>query len=234
MAEKIQNDVPENILQAMKEAIPGLPLYKKRVLAQEYLIRPLTLEDHKSLEEWNRTNPNATTTQFDERIFNMAVLYPKIPIEERANMPCGIYPTISQVVQQQSGIEGVGPYARVLPMGEIVETIQEMEGWGEPTEEDIAKVKAMIPLQPGTNVKWSILKVTVGSLVFLIRGVGRLEFNKIALKPNDDQETEVLGAGLLWPTGVDMERLPAGIPTKVANIIMEQSGFTYDLSVQEV
>ena len=83
-------------------------------------------------------------------------------------------------------------------------------------------------------MKWSILKVTVGSLVFLIRGVGRLEFNKIALKPNDDQETEVLGAGLLWPTGVDMERLPAGIPTKVANIIMEQSGFTYDLSVQEV
>ena len=91
-----------------------------------------------------------------------------------------------------------------------------------------------------------IFKVNVSGADYVYRGLSRGEFRAIQAKSITDPtgydasqgsiiEEEMVKTCLIYPEGeVDMDALPAGVPSLLSNYISEASGFNADAIPEEL
>lgn len=101
---------------------------------------------------------------------------------------------------------------------------------GGPTE-------AMLELWKRTYPECIVFAVTVSSQIFIARSITRLEYKKLIGLPIDQLQREevICSTCVLYPFNItweDVNMLRGGIPSTLASVIMENSGFTTDYEIE--
>lgn len=97
--------------------------------------------------------------------------------------------------------------------------------------------KAQVDIWKKQFEGYGIYVIEVTEKPFIIRTLNRLEYKQIIAIPNIDallREEIICSKAVLWPR-IDFENLAsynAGIPSSIAQVIMDRSGFTSDYAIQ--
>lgn len=202
-------------------------VYKKTLLDQDYIFRPLSRKEYKSILLFLEENRETLRyNDLDEKCFEICCIFPKFTPAEKSTLPAGVMPTIAKAIQEKSGFEISEVFGQVMPMPAEIVSLSDAAETVEPTAEEIDALKA--------KSNYKLLKVTAGDLVTIVRGMGRLEWNAIMAKPEEDGDSAMCKRTVIWPKDIDWDEVDAGIAPAIARAVMRASGFELTANVEEL
>jgi len=222
--EKIE--LTDEIKEQLKEEAGGRPLFKKTIAGQDFVFTYLTRSQYVAIQQWIADNQDSVTVaHIDEKVVGTALLWPKLTPQQWAMLPAGVVPNLSVNIQEKS-------YIRT----DNVESFREfsVEDLSPGTferrtisEEEKEKLKATVP--------HALRLVRILGNDYIIRPMLRPEYSALQKLPRDsDSEAEGVKRCVVWPKNLNLEELPAGIPTQLANQIMAISGFLDEGIIEEL
>ena len=218
-------ELTSEIIEAIKAAHPDAALYKRTFNNQTYVVRTLSRQEYKQIQEWAQRHPNLPVDEYDEKVVSLGLVWPQIHPREAAAVLAGLFPTLSLLVQEKSLL--LEPPRPSHPDAILSEVIQDRKPHAPPTDEEIAKVRAQTDL--------SIEKATLRGHVFIIRPLIRHEYNQLQ-KAERGADTNLLCVErtVLWPRPYDWANSDGGMADQLARHIMMLSGFEDPGEVQEL
>lgn len=215
----------DQLIAGFKKQFPKI--YKKVLLDQEFVFRPLTRAEYKDILIFLEDNRETLRyNDLDEKCFERCCIFPAFTPAEKATLPAGVIPTISKAIQEKSGFEISEVFGQVVPSPAEVVAISSSVDPVQPTAEEIEAAKA--------KTQYKILKVTAGDIVVLVRGMGRLEWNAIMSKPEEDGDTAMCKRTVIWPKEMNWDEIDAGVAPAIARTVMRASGFELTANVEEL
>lgn len=213
------------MIEGFKKVYPKV--FKKTLLDQDYIFRPLSRKEYKNILVFLEENRETLRyNDLDEKCFEMCCIFPKFTPAEKSTLPAGVMPTIAKAIQEKSGFEISEVFGQVMPIPAEVVSLSDPVEIAEPTSDEIAAIKS--------KSNYKLLKVTAGDLVTIVRGMGRLEWNAIMSKPEEDGDTAMCKRTVLWPKDVNWDEVDAGVAPAIARTVMRASGFELTANVEEL
>ena len=202
-------------------------IFKKVLLDQEYVFRPLLRNEYKALLTYLEDNRETLRyNDLDERCFDACCLFPTFTPPEKATLPAGVVPTIAKAIQERSGFEISEVFGQVVPAPAEIVPLSDTEVPASPTDEEVKSLKV--------KSHYKLLKVTAGDTLVVVRGMGRLEWNTIMAKPEEDGDVAICKRTTVWPKDVNWDDVEAGVPPAIARAVMRASGFELNADVEEL
>lgn len=220
--------------QALKETYGNRPLYKAVVAKRNHFVYTiLTKNMEESIREAQfkaatRLDPQRLDAMYRERVLQGCIVWPRdFSITKLQQMPAGVEYSLFNRIMAASGMSD---------QDTMDVTLTKMIEAPEPTKEDIDKLRADSRLQRLGLIHRTILVtetdergIPTSRPVFhvIYTAIERLVFAKIqaAATMDTDVNDEYLRVGVVWPTEVNWDAMPAGWAQVVSNGILEQSGF---------
>lgn len=197
---------PEKLIEEIKEANPGLKLFRYRVPngKDEVIFQAMTWPIYKEILKMTQESAKAGTgiplLEIHNKIFDECVFFPKVPGEEKETLPVGTLASIIKVIQEHSGFIDIDVANRIIGPDVVTVALGDYDWWGEPDHDTVARIKESCPLP--------VYRCRIAEWVFLIKPLTRSDIN-IAIASSDEALTTAR-AIVLWPTDVDWDRVPAG------------------------
>jgi hypothetical protein len=202
-------------------------VFRKELLGHTYVFRPLSRKEY--IEVLNFVEDNKETLKLndiDEKCFDLCLLYPTMSAPEKATLPAGVVPTIAKSIQQKSGFEISDVFGTVVPAPPEIETLSDIDPWPDPSEDVVATLHAKTPHR--------LVLVKSGPYRFIVRGLGRFEWNTLVTQQDVDGDLTICKKATLWPEVVDWNGIPAGVVPSISQAIMRSSGFDLTTEVEEL
>ena len=188
---------------------------------------------------------------FDAAALNAMAQKAKEQLNEQQSAEENLYADF--IEDNEGNTENVTEWSRDI-LTEPSETIEYPSISSIPSEEDYEERPQINPydtvLFPGGPLQsqvdswkkqwtgYDIFASEIADNMFIFRTLNRFEYKQIVSLPNTDpliREEIICETVTLWPEKYDWKRMAtdkAGIPSTLAQVIMEKSGFTKEFSIQ--
>ena len=194
-------------------------VYKVRIANQDFYFRPIMRHEMLQIQEWLRSNPDATVGQMDEKIVDYCLLAPDWKIADFLAMPAGVLSTLSRRIQDRSGFEDEPPTEELFNNISLPDLTSEM----------VDEFKSKYP-------RFAI--ITIRGLRFAVRAVNRLEWERlqkqVTNRPDADPDLELAKVSLIHPSPDCLDELPAGYVLAISAAALRVSGFNEEPEIEEV
>ena len=223
--------ISEQDLAELKALNQGAPIFKYtwRSTGDELFYKAISTQIYHNILEMvdafkKARNPGLPVEDVHMRIFDSCVLWPKLTLEEKYNLPIGVIPSIAKSIQEKSGLLDIDIMDRILAPDVTSSVVQPFNFWADATAEDISAVRAV----------WSgaLFKVRVERCNFIVRPMTRSDV-KASGQAVDDKIT-IAKLVTMWPTDVKWEDMPAGWVENLGSAAIELSGWDSEFTVEEV
>jgi len=208
---------PKVPIEELKAAYPNRPLFSVELADTLYVFKNLTRQEYLEIEGWARANPEMPVSEFDDRVVDEALVWPDRGPLIRSMEAAGIVPTLSQLITEKSLMDANSTELNSLRITTLV-PVDEEEALDEKVVEEIVK-KAKQPLR----------LIRLYGKHFIIRPVVRIEFSNIRRRAEKelglDVDTETVKLCTVYPSNINWDELPAGIPAILSQQVLNLSGF---------
>lgn len=233
--------VPQKKLEEILKSVR--PVYKWRypyprkgpsgeMIYDEVLFTVITPEVYREVQRYvqrvTAEKKMVDVQEVNQIVYSKCVLWPEPKIEEILGYRIGYVPSVVKVIHEKSGFVDVDIMDRVLAPDVTSVMLREPETWSEPTEEEIAQVKASVP--PATP----LYKVTIGGIWhFILRPMTRADLQVLSTSVDDDR-IALCRLVTVWPQTVDWSSLPMGVLDAVGRASNRVSGWDLEGEVEEI
>lgn len=222
----------EQTIEEIKALNPGIPIlsYNWPRRDDQVIFKTISRDTYKYIMErtsaakQNNGKNYLPLDEIHEAVFDQCVLWPKLTIEERYNLPVGVIPSVSKVIQERSGFLDVDIADRILAPEIYTTLIQPFPFWDKPSEEEIDELKK--------STKFPLFQVQVESCFFVLRPMTRTDI-KISTQAIDDR-LALTRQVTLWPEQIDWDIIPAGWIEALGRAAADLSGWDSEALVSEL
>ena len=219
------NIVTPEIVSALKAQYPGKSFFKKNLFGQDYITTTLTRAQYRQITEWAAKNPNVKPSQFDDEFIKHGLVWPEIGPVEEMTLIAGVYPTLSQLIQEKSLLTPAnGDFASLY----TAEVLVEREDAVAFTPEEIERVKSDSP--------FPLHLVTILGQGYVVRPLLRAEWTSLnnSNQENQDTDVKICERCVRLPGKLKWEEKDAGVPSALARHILLYSGFQNEGEAEEL
>jgi hypothetical protein len=223
--------ISEQEIKELKLLYPGTTLLKFTWprTGDEVIFRLITQPVMRNIQDMLAANRQANRNSLPvddvhQKIFDSCVMWPKLTLEEKFNLPVGVIPSIAKVIQEKSGYLDYDIMDRILAPDVHTSLIQGFEAWPDITDEerDALMAKWRVPL----------FKIRVENCVFVVRPMTRTDV-KLSAQALDD-ELALTQAVTLYPQQVDWDSIPAGWVKTLGRTATDLSGWDAEAVISEL
>lgn len=214
----------------LKDLFPGTPLYKFPIdKSNEIVFKAMTNQvvDRIRTTILDRQAGNMRFTEWDaeEIIFDQCVVWPEFTIEDKRNMPAGIFSSLAKAVRDKSYYVGVTETGKLYGPDIHSIKIQDFDYWPDITEGEIEGLKQ--------STRFQLHRLRIERYYFVIRPMTRADLSIAALTA-DDQLT-IVKQVTMWPIEVPWDLIPSGVIEAVGLYANDISGVgKADIQIEEL
>lgn len=226
----LKGKISDQDITALKEMFTGTSLFKFPVdKNNEIIFKAMT---NKVIEQIRTTlldrqaaNKRFTEWDAEEIIFDRCVVWPEFKMEEKKNLPAGVFTSLAKAIRDKSYYVGVTETGKVYGPDIHSVKIQDFDYWSDISEAELEAVKKGSTFQ--------LHRLRIERFYFIIRPMTRADLSIAALTA-DDQLT-IVKQVTMWPFEVPWDTLPAGVIEAIGLFANDISGVPKtDLEIEEL
>jgi len=214
--EVVMEKLTKEILEGLRKQARERPLFSAEFSDQEFVFTTITRSQYAELEDWIRRSQNVPTSEIDEQIVERGLLWPNLDPIQRSMLTAGVIPSLSRMIQEKSYLSVDGDVTNVAAI-----LLKDYEREEDVQEEAIAELKAV--------ATYPMKAVNMCGKSFVVRPIFRGELSGIRRRgetdPSMDVDSEIAKLCTLYPKGLDVEHLPAGVASVLSQQVLLLSGF---------
>lgn len=227
--------VPDEVVQLYKSKFKGLPLFKKSFRFSkssepvEILFRWIDSDLHRRCQEMiynGRLNKKFVEHDVAEMVFDRCVLWPEVKPEQKILWPAGFLQDVVKVIQEKSGFLETDIEGNILAPDFHTSVVAAADDWGDLDETEQKK------LIDAVGGKHDIRRIRFDKWVFYIRPM--LVMDQQQVQTREDRDIALLDRVLLWPSEVQWDMLPAGVISRLSDMVQHFSGWEAEAEIEEL
>lgn len=167
--------------------------------------------------------PGATRQEMHLAVVQTAC-YPQLTEDEWLQLGMGFLPTLNEKVEILSG----RPLPNAILHFASDEELASFEAWDEPTDEEIDEIH-----NEAKELGCCVKMTKIMGFTMAYRSVTGAEFNSIQRATEDAQQKALLELAIVWPKGLDWDKLPGLMGGALEQKIYFLSGYQSEPDIEE-